>query len=92
MEATSGPSTGVNLISGILKLFLFICGCTGGNEIADDLIKSVQLLLLFKHSASGGALVVQLVKHPTLGFSSGGDLRVVGWSPTSGSGVSVELG
>jgi len=37
-----------------------------------------------------GAWVVQLVKHPTLGFSSGDDLRVMRSSPASGSTLSME--
>ena len=31
-----------------------------------------------------------LVKHPTLGFSSGHDLKVVGLDPVSGSVLSME--
>ena len=38
------------------------------------------------------AWVAQLVKHPTLAFSSGYNLRVVRSSPTSGSALSVEPG
>jgi len=34
--------------------------------------------------------VVQLVKHPTLGFGSGADLGVMGSSPMSGFALSVE--
>ena len=34
--------------------------------------------------------VVQSVKHPTLGFGSGHDLRVLGWSPMLGSLLSGE--
>ena len=34
--------------------------------------------------------MAQLVKHPTLDFSSGHDLRVVRANPTSGSRLSVE--
>ena len=37
-----------------------------------------------------GAWVAWLVKHPTLGFSSGHDLMVVGLSPFLGSVLSVE--
>ena len=37
-----------------------------------------------------GAWLVQLVEHPALDFSSGHDPRVVGWSPTLGSTVSME--
>ena len=37
-----------------------------------------------------GGWVAQLVKHPTLDFSSGQDLRAVRWSPTPGSGLSGE--
>jgi len=41
----------------------------------------------FKCSHHRGAWVVQLVKHCTLDFSSGHDLRVVGLSPESGSSL-----
>ena len=34
--------------------------------------------------------MAQSVKHPTLDFGSGHDLRVVGSSPTSGSVLSAE--
>ena len=34
--------------------------------------------------------MAQLVKHPTLGFHSGHDLRVVGMRPISGSSLWVE--
>ena len=34
---------------------------------------------------SRGTLVAQLIGHLTLDFSSGCDLRVMGWSPMSGS-------
>ena len=37
-----------------------------------------------------GTWVVQSVKHPTLGFSSDHDLRVVRSSPTSVSGLGRE--
>ena len=37
-----------------------------------------------------GAWVAQLVKHPTLDFNSGHDLRVLGLSPVSGSRLSME--
>ena len=37
---------------------------------------------------TGSAWVAQLVEHPTLDFSSGHDLRVVGSSPESGSMLS----
>ena len=37
-----------------------------------------------------GAWVAQLVEHPTLGFSSGHDLKVVRSSPVSGSVLSGE--
>ena len=37
-----------------------------------------------------GAWVAQLVEHPTLGFGSDDDLRVVRWSPVSGSMLSRE--
>lgn len=46
-----------------------------------------------KHLTPGraeGTRVAQSGKHPTLGFCSGGDLRVLRWSPTSGSAVSGE--
>ena len=42
--------------------------------------------------AARGARVALLVKGPTLGFSSGRDLRVLGWSPTLGSALSRESG
>ena len=35
--------------------------------------------------------MAQSVKHPTLGFDSGRDLRVVGSSPALGSPLSEEL-
>ena len=38
----------------------------------------------------GGPWMVQSVKSQTLGFSSGHDLSILGWSPTSGSVLSVE--
>ena len=38
-----------------------------------------------------GIWVNQSVKCPTLDFSSGCDLRVVGWSPVLGSVLGVEL-
>ena len=34
--------------------------------------------------------MAQSVKHPTLDFSSGHDLQVMGWGPTMGSMLSVE--
>lgn len=34
--------------------------------------------------------MVQLIKQPILGFGSGGDLTIVGLSPTLGSMLSVE--
>ena len=34
--------------------------------------------------------MAQSVRHPTLGFGSGHDLRVVGWSPGWGSVLSGE--
>ena len=37
-----------------------------------------------------GAWVAQLVKHPTLDFSLGPDLRVMGLSPALGSALGVE--
>ena len=37
-----------------------------------------------------GAWVVQFVKHPTLGFDSGHDLRVLRSSPELGSAFSME--
>ena len=37
-----------------------------------------------------GAWVAHSVRHPTLDFDSGHDLRVVGLSSTSGSKLSVE--
>jgi len=37
-----------------------------------------------------GTWVAQSVKRPTLGFGSGRDLRVVRWSPASGSALSRE--
>jgi len=44
-----------------------------------------------KRAEPRGAWVAQLVKCPTLDFSSGHDLRVVGSSPTSDSALGVEL-
>ena len=43
----------------------------------------------FKYEETG-ACVAQLVKHPTLGFSSGSDLKVMRLSPASGSALSKE--
>ena len=40
---------------------------------------------LIKSKNFKGAWVAQLVKHPTLDFSSGHDLRVLRWSPMSDS-------
>ena len=40
---------------------------------------------------SRGAWVAQLVKRPTLDFSSGRGLKVLGSSPALGSALSVEL-
>ena len=40
--------------------------------------------------ASRGAWVAESVKHPTLGFSLGHDLVVMGLSPVSGSALSEE--
>ena len=45
---------------------------------------------LDKKWAHWGTWVAQSVKCPTLNFSSGHDLRVVRWSPTSGSMLSTE--
>lgn len=39
--------------------------------------------MLIKKERVGGARVAQSVKGPTLGFGSGRDLRVMGWSPAS---------
>ena len=44
----------------------------------------------FKTCMSGGTWVAQLVERLTLGFDSGHDPRVVGWSLKSGSVLSVE--
>ena len=35
--------------------------------------------------------MAKLVKHLTLGFGSGHDLRVMGWSPVSGSVLGLQL-
>ena len=43
-----------------------------------------------KMSNTQGTWVTQLVKHLTLGFSSGHDLWVLGWSPKSGTVLSME--
>ena len=40
--------------------------------------------------STGGARVARLVKHPTLGFDSGHDLKVLGSSPEWGSLLSDE--
>ena len=36
-----------------------------------------------------GTIMAQLVKHPTLDFSSAHDLTFVGWNPMSGSALTV---
>ena len=46
--------------------------------------------LFQKSSNSRGTWVAQLVKHPTLDFGSGHDLRVLGSSPISGPMLSRE--
>jgi len=46
------------------------------------------LLFLFKNQWKMGAWEAQLVEHPTVDFSSGHDLRVLGWSPALGSALS----
>ena len=48
---------------------------------------SQQMLLQAKMAR--GAWVVQLIKHQTLGFSSGHDLRVLRLSPVSGCELSL---
>ena len=59
----------------------FICD----NNLATDFLSSSFIGLrnknLLKRSNCWGAQVAQLVKHPTLDFCSGHDLRVVGSSP-----------
>jgi len=50
----------------------------------------VFILLELKVGHSWGAWVTQLVKHPTLGFGLGHDLKVVRSSPTSGYALSGE--
>ena len=44
----------------------------------------------FKAYISRGAWIVLLVKHLTLGFGSGHDLRVIRLNPTSGSAQGVK--
>ena len=56
-----------------------------GRLVAQEVSLITSELILF-----WGAWVVQLVKHPTLGFGSGHNLRVLGLSFTSGSALSVE--
>ena len=46
--------------------------------------------ITFKILTFRGAWVAQSAKWLTLGFGSGLDLRVLGWSPTSGSVLSIE--
>ena len=43
-----------------------------------------------KSKYSRGAWVAHFVKHPTLGFSSSHDLRVLRWSLALGSGLGME--
>ena len=45
---------------------------------------------VFENVPHWGAWVAQLVKHPTLDFSSGHDVMFVSSSPMSGSELSVE--
>ena len=47
-------------------------------------------LLMSSKSLVSGAGVAQSVKCPTLGFDSGPDLMVAGWSPALGSALSWE--
>ena len=47
-------------------------------------------IYLSESDENGGAGMEQSVKHPTLGFGSGPDLRVMGSSPGSGSVLSAE--
>ena len=54
------------------------------------LIKIKQINIHIKGVSKGGTWVAQVVEHPTLDFSSGHDLRVVGLSPMSGSMLSVK--
>ena len=46
--------------------------------------------LFIKTDKVWGTWVAQLAEHPTVGFGSGHDPRAVGWSPASGSTLSVE--
>ena len=48
------------------------------------------MLMYLKIHVLKGAWVAQLVKHPTLDFGSGCDLRVMGSSSGSGSMLGVE--
>ena len=50
----------------------------------------LSLSLMVLKAGIGGSLVAQLVEKPTLGFSAGQNLRVVGSSPKAGSVLSVE--
>ena len=64
----------------------------GGNEwlkITSELTKQNNTTKT-KQNKKKPAWVAQSVEDPTLDFSSALDSRVVGWSPVSGSKLSVE--
>ena len=48
------------------------------------------VILSFIKFLKGGAWVAKSVKHPTLDFGSGHDIRIMRSSPTSGSALGME--
>ena len=50
----------------------------------------MSLFLDAEDTAVGGAWVARSVKHPTLDFGSGHDLRIMGLNPTFGSALGME--
>ena len=60
------------------------------NQIFTDTCTRVFIAVFIRNNLNGGIWVTQLVKHLTLDFSVGHDLRVVRSSPVSGSALSKE--